>query len=288
MGMNWAEHSIEIDAPVETSFDAIVDYESFPGWQDAVDSVEVLSRTKDGLGEEVRLFVDAKVRKIDYVLRYRYQRPERIEWDFVEGNGMRDVDGVYTLESLGPDRTRATYKLGADPAIPVPGMVLKRTHRALVKRSVEDLKREAERRHAAGEGAKAAPAEEERPRSFRLSRRKRSADESGDAARPPARDWAPKAQREEATPHGEPEPAEEPGLAAVTDLPGALIRSARKAVTDPVTASREVVDSGLRAARSIAGLGIELGKDVAERIDRRLSGDAGSDDPTSDRAARRR
>ena len=54
MGMNWAEHTTEIDAPIETSFDAIVDYESFPGWQDAVDSVEVLSRNADGIGENVR------------------------------------------------------------------------------------------------------------------------------------------------------------------------------------------------------------------------------------------
>ena len=77
-------------------FDAIVDYESFPGWQDAVDSVEVLSRTPEGLGQDVRLFVDAKVRKIDYTLRYSYTRPTEIRWDFVEGNGMRDVDGVYT------------------------------------------------------------------------------------------------------------------------------------------------------------------------------------------------
>ena len=63
--------------PVDTCFDAIVDYESFPGWQDAVDSVEVLSRTADGLGENVRLFVDAKVRKIDYTLRYSYTAPPR-------------------------------------------------------------------------------------------------------------------------------------------------------------------------------------------------------------------
>ena len=136
MGLNWAEHTEEIEAPVETCFAAIVDYESFPRWQDAVDSVEVRSRTADGLGEDVQLFVDAKIRKIDYVLRYSYTRPTEIRWDFVEGNGMRDVDGVYTLESLGPERTRATYNLGADPELPVPGMILRRTHKQLVKRSV--------------------------------------------------------------------------------------------------------------------------------------------------------
>src|SRR5512134_3268811 len=112
MGMSWAEHSVEIDAPIEIAFDAIVDYESFPGWQNAVDRVEVIDHTSEGIGQTVKLFVDAKVRKIDYVLRYSYERPTRIEWDFVEGNGMRALDGVYSLEELGPDRTRATYKLG--------------------------------------------------------------------------------------------------------------------------------------------------------------------------------
>ena len=155
MGMSWAEHSVEIEAPIEVAFDAIVDYESFGGWQNAVDRVEVIDRTPEGVGRTVRLFVDAKIRKIDYVLRYSYARPTRIEWDFVEGNGMRYMDGTYTFEELGPGRTRATYNLGADPEIPVPGMVLRRTHKQLVKRSVEDLKREAERRAAAVAGAEA-------------------------------------------------------------------------------------------------------------------------------------
>ena len=78
--------------------------------RNAVDSVEVLDRHDDGLGRNVKLFVDAKVRKIDYTLDYSYERPHRIEWDFVSGNGMRGVDGDYTFEALGPEKTRATYK----------------------------------------------------------------------------------------------------------------------------------------------------------------------------------
>ncbi len=255
MGLNWAEHALEIDAPVRTCFEAIVDYESFPRWQNAVESVEVLSRTEDGLGEEVRLFVDAKVRKIDYTLRYRYRPPETIEWDFVEGNGMRDVDGVYSLEEAGPERTRATYKLGADPAIPVPGPVARRVHKQLVRRSVEDLKREAERRHAAaGDTARAD-----------------GAGAQAGAGEPGG--WAPKAARERAA--GSPRDAEtgqEPGLSAATDLPGTLIRGARSAATNPVRASRELAGSVVRAGRSLAELAIEAGREAADHVDRKLSG----------------
>lgn len=255
MGMNWAEHTTEIDAPIETSFDAIVDYESFPGWQDAVDSIEVLSRTAEGLGQDVRLFVDAKVRKIDYTLRYSYTRPTEIRWDFVEGNGMRDVDGVYTLESLGPDRTRATYKLGADPEIPVPGIVLRRTHKALVKRSVEDLKREAERRHAAGEApvapapAAPAPAAQEEPAlpenpPEQPEYEAPPAPAAAETSQEPAGDWAPKAERDPPAP----EPAGGHGFE-------------RGSLEGAVRAGRHVIERGAKA-------GFDVAEGVASRIDR--------------------
>ena len=102
MGMSWAEHTDEIDAPIEVCFAAIVDYESFSRWQDAVDSVEVMSARPDGLGQDVKLFVDAKIRKIDYVLRYSYTRPTEIRWDFVEGNGMRDWTASTRSRSSAP------------------------------------------------------------------------------------------------------------------------------------------------------------------------------------------
>jgi uncharacterized protein YndB with AHSA1/START domain len=148
MGLNWAEHTVEIDAPIETCFEAIVDYESFPEWQRAVVDTDVLDRHTDGLGKRVNLVVDAKVRKVDYTLDYRYQRPALIEWDFVEGNGINDADGSYTFEDLGGGRTRATYKFGLEVGIPLPGPVARRAHKQTLKGSVEDLKTEAERRAA--------------------------------------------------------------------------------------------------------------------------------------------
>jgi hypothetical protein len=158
MGLNWAEHSVEIEAPIETCFEAIVDYESFPEWQRAVIDTDVLDRNTDGLGKRVNLVVDAKVRKVDYTLDYRYQRPTLIEWDFVEGNGINDADGSYTFEELGDGRTRATYKFGLEVGIPLPGPVARRAHKQTLKGSVEDLKQEAERR---AEAARPAEAEDE-------------------------------------------------------------------------------------------------------------------------------
>jgi polyketide cyclase/dehydrase/lipid transport protein len=148
MGLNWAEHTVEIEAPIEICFDAITDYETFPSWQGAVVDTEVLDWDEAGRGKRVRLFVDAKVRKVDYTLDYRYDEPTRIEWDFVEGNGINDADGHYLFVDLGDDRTRATYKFGLEVGIPLPGPVARRAHKSTLKGSVEDLKQEAERRAA--------------------------------------------------------------------------------------------------------------------------------------------
>jgi hypothetical protein len=153
MGLNWAEHTVEIDAPIDTCFAAIIDYETFPSWQGAVVDTEVLDWDSKGRGKRVRLFVDAKVRKVDYTLDYSYDQPERIEWDFVEGNGINGADGHYLFEDLGNDRTRATYKLGLEVGIPLPGPVARRAHKTTLKGSVDDLKKEAERRAASSRKA---------------------------------------------------------------------------------------------------------------------------------------
>jgi ribosome-associated toxin RatA of RatAB toxin-antitoxin module len=268
MGLNWAEHTEEIDAPVEICFDAIVDYESFPRWQDAVDSVEVISRTPDGLGEDVRLFVDAKIRKIDYVLRYSYTRPTEIRWDFVEGNGMRDVDGVYTLESLGPERTRATYNLGADPELPVPGMILRRTHRQLVKRSVEDLRHEAERRHQADEEAQTAtpPVADTETEVEEVP-----IGDEGEVPRTeasPGDDWVPKAEREAQTRtaegSGPSAGAPRPSRPSVGDLAGELAEHA-------IQTGRAVAGGAARAGMGVAEQAVHAGREAVDELIQRLN-----------------
>ncbi len=142
---NWGEHSIAIAAPPEACFDAITDYETFSDWQDAVLATEVLERYGDGLGKLVEVRVDARFRHVRYRLNYHYERPARIWWDFIEGDGVRAIEGEYRFEPDGA-RTLATYRLGIDPGVPVPGLIARRLNNGVMRRSVEDLKREAERR----------------------------------------------------------------------------------------------------------------------------------------------
>ncbi|MEA2467749.1 MAG: hypothetical protein QOJ57_1875 [Thermoleophilaceae bacterium] len=141
--MKHAEQQTVVEGTPQQCFDALVGYESFPDWQRAVKSVEVVTRDREGRGEEVEFEIDAKVRTINYRLRYSYEPPHRIAWDYVEGD-VKDVDGEYVLEDLGDGTTLATYSLALDPGVWLPGPLQKVLNDQVMKGSVEDLKRRVE------------------------------------------------------------------------------------------------------------------------------------------------
>jgi hypothetical protein len=236
MGLNWAEHTVEINAPIETCFAAIIDYETFPSWQGAVVDTEVLDWDSKGRGKRVRLFIDAKVRKVDYTLDYSYDQPTRIEWDFVEGNGINGADGHYLFEDLGADRTRATYKLGLEVGIPLPGPVARRAHKTTLKGSVDDLKKEAERRAAsarkAGNGNAAKGSEE---REAKLAEEVGIKTPQRSAAPPPdeTEDWAP-----------------QDGSTSLVELP---VKIAGRAAGLGFGLARRTVGVGLEVAGAVTG-----------------------------------
>jgi hypothetical protein len=247
MGLNWAEHTVEIDAPIETCFAAIIDYETFPSWQGAVVDTEVLDWDEAGRGKRVRLFVDAKVRKVDYTLDYSYDAPKRIEWDFVEGNGINGADGHYLFEDLGNDRTRATYKLGLEVGIPLPGPVARRAHKTTLKGSVDDLKKEAERRAAssrqAAEVSKASNGDSAKSREAELAEKVGVKKPAPPPPPPPPVDDAP-----EYPPSNGVSPVE---------LPARLVGRA-------ASLGRQTAHGGIRTAREVtegaAGAGVEVAR----------------------------
>ena len=137
--MKHASQDIVVEGSPQECFDALVDYDSFPEWQRAVKAVDVLTRDRDGRGEEVAFEIDAKVKTVRYTLRYSYEEPHRISWDYVEGD-VKDVDGEMLLEDQGDGTTLATYSLALDAGVWLPGRLAKVLNEQVMKGSVEDLK----------------------------------------------------------------------------------------------------------------------------------------------------
>ena len=143
MAAKRAEHSLVIEATPDVCFEAIIDYETFPEWQAAVKQVEVLSHDDEGRGRDVLFHIDAKVREVTYTLRYSYEPPHLITWDYVDGD-VKSVDGEFVFEDQRDGTTLATYSLAIDPGVWLPGPVKKVLTDQVMKRSVEDLKRRVE------------------------------------------------------------------------------------------------------------------------------------------------
>ena len=138
--MRDASQEARIAASPQECFDAIVDFESYPEWQEAVQECEVVSRDKAGRARRVSTTIDARVRRVSYTLDYSYEEPHRVSWDFVEGDPKR-VEGEFTFEDEGEGLTLATDRLRLDAGVWLPGPIARVLEDQVMKRAVEDLKR---------------------------------------------------------------------------------------------------------------------------------------------------
>ena len=134
------EHAEVIAGSPAACLDALLDFASYPEWQAAVKSAEVVEPGSDPV---VEFHIDAKLRTVRYVLRYHPEPPARLWWEYVEGD-VRSVAGEYELEDLGDGTTRAIYRLDIDPGRFVPGPIRKALTDVVMKGSVRDLKRRVE------------------------------------------------------------------------------------------------------------------------------------------------
>jgi hypothetical protein len=142
MGATQAEHAEVIAGTPAACLAALLDFGSYPDWQSAVKSADVL---EDGSDPVVEFRIDAKVRTVRYVLRYHPEPPSRLWWEYVEGD-VKSVAGEFALDDLGDGTTRATYRLDIDPGRFVPGPIRKALTEVVMRGSVRDLKRRVEGR----------------------------------------------------------------------------------------------------------------------------------------------
>jgi ribosome-associated toxin RatA of RatAB toxin-antitoxin module len=134
--------TLEIAASPQACFDALTDFEHLPSWQGAVQDVQVLERDPTGRGSVVEFEVDARVKRVRYRLRQRYEEPHRIASEYLGGD-FRDFTGEWRFTAIGGG-TRAELDLRIDPGRFVPGAVRGLIADAVMRRALDDLKRHLE------------------------------------------------------------------------------------------------------------------------------------------------
>lgn len=103
----------EIDAPLDRVWALVQDVESAPEWQGGLKSMHALERDGDGRATRCEAETDAKVKTVKSIVRFTYEGPDTLRWTQEKGD-LKSVDGSWTLEDLGGERTRATYSLEVD------------------------------------------------------------------------------------------------------------------------------------------------------------------------------
>lgn len=129
-----------VAAPVDKIVEALTDFESFPEWQGAVMECEVLERDDEGRGSLVRMKVDAKVRKVEYVVRYTYDLPTSLSWEQVSGD-LKENTGRYTFAPRDDGSTDVTVDIVAEVGFFVPGPMKKLIREQSLKNSLRELKK---------------------------------------------------------------------------------------------------------------------------------------------------
>ena len=113
MGNLAGSSTAEIDAPIARVWELVEDVEAAPDWQGGLKAVRAIERDGEGRAVLCESESDAKVRTIKSVVRFSYNGPGELRWSQEKGE-MKSVDGSWTLEDLGDDRTRATYAIDVD------------------------------------------------------------------------------------------------------------------------------------------------------------------------------
>ena len=136
--MAGAQRSIEVNVSPEDFFKVISDYEKYVDFIPEMKRIRVVRR--DGNTAEVDYQVQVEVggiaaKTVNYTLRHVEDAPRGLKWSMVKGEMMKSSDGSWTVESLGPNRVKATYWVDVGFGLLVP----KSVSAALTERSLPKL-----------------------------------------------------------------------------------------------------------------------------------------------------
>lgn len=105
----------EIPFSIARCWAVVADVEHAPDWQRTLKRVMVIERDQAGRPLVADTDNDAKLRTVKARVRFSYHEPERMSFTLLASDDLDGMDGGWQLESLGPERTRATYELAVDP-----------------------------------------------------------------------------------------------------------------------------------------------------------------------------
>lgn len=129
-----------IEATPQEILDVIADVANAPSWSPQYQSAEVLDTYDDGRPRRVKMKVKAAGLTDEMEVEYRWT-DTTAGWSLVKSSQLKAQDAVYTLTPSG-DKTNVRFDLDVDPAIPIPGFLLKRTLKGAMETATDGLRKQ--------------------------------------------------------------------------------------------------------------------------------------------------
>lgn len=142
--MEKQQKTIEINADIEKCYATICDFESYPQWQDTIQSVSVLEKDAENRATIVEYDVKILVKKLNYTLRYEYNPQQHtLTWGYVGGD-LKNIEGSYVFSKIDEQKTSATCTFEIELGLWVPKKILNTLKDVSMIDSMKALKKRAE------------------------------------------------------------------------------------------------------------------------------------------------
>jgi coenzyme Q-binding protein COQ10 len=109
--MSHARAAIDIHAPLETVYDVICDFESYPEFLPETKRVHV---DKNSGKSALVTFTISLIKKVTYTLDVKFHPHKGISWHLVKGELMKENSGQWKLSEPKHGVTHASYEISMD------------------------------------------------------------------------------------------------------------------------------------------------------------------------------
>ena len=144
--MEQAEGTKTVEASAANIMEVLVDFEAYPDWTD-VKKTEVVKTDKQGRPTEVFYEVSQFGITAKYTLTYEYTPDDGgMTWTTksVDEGPIRSIEGEYVLQELDEDETEVTYRMTLDLKTKLPGILIKRGEKMIIRNALDGLKKRVE------------------------------------------------------------------------------------------------------------------------------------------------
>ena len=137
---------VDIHATPAEIIEVIADLPQYPSWSSVHKRASIETRFSNGRPDRAVMAVAAAGLTDEQVLDYQWT-DTGVSWSLVKSGQQKNQHGGYSISPGRGGTTHVRYDLTIDPAIPLPGIIVRQVMKKAVSAATEGLKKRVESLH---------------------------------------------------------------------------------------------------------------------------------------------